>query len=227
MRLKTIIILSLLLVLLLNIPQASAMETAFSTDEMPAEDAEEFVSARSLKLLEKEPSKKEFACFDVNPEHKIAVAYLHNDEGYVCVYAEGKFLYGYRFNAIKFFAVEWAGDNLNILFATTIMSVTPEGEVIDIATVNKSVENNTLRSYLSIGEKRTVDNTTYSIHRTFLAPAYSKIVATDSDGNETILYDVSGEQIFTTVFWAIFGVAFFAFGMCMVIKGNVQKKRNA
>ena len=134
-------------------------------------------------------------------------------------------MYGYCFNASKFFAIEWAGDNLNILFSTQIMSVTPKGEVIDVAIVNKSVENNTLRSHLSIGEKRTVDNITYTIHRAFLAPAYSKIVATDSNGNETVLYNVSGEQIWSTVPWIVFGVLFAAFVLYRVICINKRKNK--
>ena len=197
---------------------AIAMDTKFITEEMSQEDINSFLNRNQFTLLTEEPPRNGIRFFDVSEKHMVATACLYSGKGYICIYQNGNFLYGYRFNANKPFMVEWAGANLNVLFTYTLVTLSPEGEIIDLATVSRLSQNNKYQRTLQ-RNKRVVGDMTYTLHKTFLASSYSKLVVTDENGSETVWYDVSGDSQARVLFCLVAGVLFFAIIFFIVFRG--------
>lgn len=187
---------SILLILFLlvgfTIP-AVALNTGFSTEEMSEADANHAIAVTSLSLLTEEPQLLYMTGFDVN-ETKIAIEQNGYDtQKTISVYShDGQFLYGYAFESMGSYGVEWDGDNLNIYFVRggLIISVDPTGKIIDVKDVPDTSENDAYyRNSMELTE-RTVNGTTYTIRKDkALTAFYSSLEATDQNGETRILFE--------------------------------------
>lgn len=194
----------LLLVLFMTtlLPQVSAMNSGFSTQPLTDRETNLFISNVGLSLLTEEPSRKPIECFDVNTDQEIAIGQSDSNKKIVCVYSNnGVFQYGYKFNCSGRFGIEWDKQNLNIYFfrSDVIMSVSPDGAVLDIRNVENTLNNNDYRNAFFHTTQRTVADKTFVIRNdmgilNYLASSYSQLVTSDSTG-ETILYDVGSTQL--------------------------------
>ena len=184
-------------------PAASAMNTGFSTEQKSEEKKETFISNIELSFVEEEPDKTSIVCFDVNSDGMIAIGQASFEQKRVCVYSsEGDFQYGYTFHSSGDIGVEWDGNNLNIYFvrSSVIISVDPDGEILDVLDVPDSSENNSYKNHFIDSTERTVGDTTYTIRNdmgifNWCASSYSQLVVTDAAGKETLLYDVNSAQL--------------------------------
>lgn len=134
------------------------MNTGFSTEEMPTGDVDTFISNVDISLLIEEPMRGPIQCFDVNQNGLIAVGREMKNGKMLCVYSsDGIFQYGYTFNCVGSFGVEWDGDNINIYFVRgdVIMSINRDGEILETAEVQNTIENNTYRNHMLFSTKRT------------------------------------------------------------------------
>ena len=183
--------------------KVNAVNTGFQTQEISIDRKNSFLSSINISVISEEPPRKDITCFDVNSNHLIAVGLnqAFPKKQKICIYSnEGVFQYGYTFDSHNPYSIEWDEENLNIYFIRSglLVSVTPSGEVLDVLEVPVTVENSEYSHKVLGSFKRTVDDTEYSIKndmgilRIFCSPAtLSKIIVKDSNGNESIIYDVN------------------------------------
>lgn len=202
-RIYLLILFVLLIVISTNTIEVNAMNTEFSTEELSEETKASFVSNINVSPLSAEPKKRGILCFDVNEQGMIAVGQSDSQRKTVCVYtSQGEFLYGYTFNCTQSFCVEWAEQHINIYFirSDVIISLDPDGNILDIKRVQVTVDNNSYITSLLYSTTRTAGNTTYIIRNdmgifNWIAPSFSQIVTIDSAGTESIVYDVNSMQL--------------------------------
>lgn len=193
----------LLIVISTTVIDVNAMNTGFSIEELSEEMKTTFVSNISLSLLKSEPEKRGVLCFDVNEHGLIAVGQDGSKGKEVCIYnTQGEFLYGYMFNCAQSFSVEWDEQYINIYFVRSdvIISLDSNANILDIKSVQDTIDNNSYRNSLLYSTERKVGNTTYLIRNdmgifSWIASSYSQIVIIDATGTESIIYDVSSLQL--------------------------------
>ncbi len=220
-------------VLFANAIQVNAMNTGFSTEELAEETKTTFVSNINLLPLKAETAKKGIQCFDVNEQGMIAIGQNGSQGKEVCVYtSQGEFLYGYAFDCTQSFGVEWDEENLNIYFVRSdiIISLDPDANIVDIKEVQNTIDNNTHRNRLLYADTRTVGDTTYLIRNdmgvlNWLATSYSQIVVKDSDGTETIVYDVNARQRTGMIITVSLVVVIFSIAVVVIGRQVVQAVR--
>lgn len=206
MKMKQIYLLLSLVALIIsstNAIEVNAMNTGFSTEELSEEMKTTFVSSINVSPLSAEPEKKGVLCFDVNEQGMIAVGQKDSQGKEICIYtSQGEFLYGYRFNCTQSFCVEWDEQHVNIYFirSDVIISLDSDGNILDIKSVQDTIENNSYRNSLLYSTNRTVGSTTYLIRNdmgifNWIASTFSQIVTIDATGTESIIYDVNSMQL--------------------------------
>ena len=182
--------------------KVNAINTGLQTDEISSEEKESFIASIDISVISEEPPRKDITCFDVNSNHLIAIAQntFNSSKQTVCIYSnEGVFQYGYTFDYSATYKLEWDEENLNIYFlrSSRLVSVTPSGDVLDVLKVRDGVENSIYSTKALYSLKRIVDGTEYSIKndmgilRICSLGSLSKIIVKDSNGNESIIYDVN------------------------------------
>ncbi len=133
----------------------------------------------------------------------IAVGQKDNEDKKICVYtSQGEFLYGYKFDTSGAFYVEWDGQNINLYKVRSglIMSIDPDGNILDVKSVQNTYENSIYNHKVLESKKRIVGNTTYVFRNNMgilnrIASSYSQIVITDAEGAESVIYDVNSMQL--------------------------------
>lgn len=207
-----------------NVIEIKAMNTGFKTSDLPTEEKDKFLSNTNILLIREEPDQKTISCFDVNNNRLIAIGQNTPNRKTICIYSsEGVFQYGYTFHCSGDFGVEWDKDNINIYYvrSSVIVSVTPNGEILDVLEVQNSIENNSYVNKFIHATERTIGDTTYLIRNdigilNLFAPSYSQIVVKDTANAESIIYDVGALQrsnimsilviVFVTVLFGIVAI---------------------
>lgn len=198
----------LILLMFVNVFEVFAMNTGFTVvDSFTEEEKEHIISVTNLKLLKDEPINEAIQCFDVNEDGLIAIGTIHMDERYICVYSsDGIFQYGYRFDDPGSFTVEFKDENVNIYFSRSqiVVSVSPKGEIIEIAKVQDTIDNDDYRRYLiypgirEARDKKYIPKKDMGIFN-YIGVTYSQLVVIDSMGNEKIIYDVNSKMFTRTL----------------------------
>ena len=229
---------ALILVLFSSVIKVNAINTGFQTQEISIDRKNSFLSSINISVISEEPPRKDIVCFDVNSNHLIAVGL---NQGFskkqkICIYSnEGVFQYGYTFDYYNPYSIEWDEENLNIHFIRSdlLVSVTPSGEVLDILDVLVTVENSVYSNKVLDSSKRTVDGTEYSIKndmgilRIFCSPAsFSKAIVKDSNGNESIIYDVNSMLLKKAIIILSLQGVFILVFLVEIIKPHNKQKRN-
>lgn len=223
-RIYLVISLTLLIVITTNAIEVNAMNTGFSTEELPEEKKITFVSNINVSPLSTEPRKKGVLCFDINEQGMIAVGQKNSQWNEICVYSsQGEFLYGFTFNCSQSFCVEWDEQYINVYFVRSdvIISLDLDGNILDIKAAKNTIDNNSYQNSLLYSTTRTVGNTTYLIRNdigifNLFATSYSQIVTIDDTGAESIIYDVNSMQL-TKVIATISLVCVLVFGAVVVV----------
>lgn len=198
-----------------------ALTTGFSVDDI-SESEKENIDI-DISLVSEAPSDKSISRFDVNENGMIALGHkLSGMSNMISVYdSDGNFKYGYSFDSYGTFGVEWDGDYLNIYFVRSDLLVTVdcEANIIGIAKVQNTKENNDYGNYCLYGTERVVGDTKYTIRNrmgvlNFIKSSHSQLVKTSADGTEIILYDVNTIQLIKRLLiiflmFALFGVAIY------------------
>ena len=230
---KTLLVSIFIFVLVCNPIVANAINTGFLTNELPEEEQISFVQNIDLCLIESEPSKNAVVCFDVNENQMIAVGQKSSDRKTICIYSsDGTFQYGYTFNCSGEFGVEWDKDNLNIYFVRSdvVISVSPNGEILDVLEVTNSIENNSYVNHFMHTTKKTIGDATYLIRNNmgifnWVATSYSQIVVKDSVGAENIIYDVNSVQLLSTILSIIFVFAIVIVAVTIILRPIIKSMR--
>ena len=216
----------LTIVLLVNTVVAHAVNTRFSTEQLSEKDKNTLLSNIDISLIEEEPQKQSIVCFDVNGDEKIALGYSDSESKTICVYSQNEFLYGYEFGCTGDFAVEWDEENINIYFVRSdiIVTVNQNCDILDIAEVQNTTENNRYHNFLLHSTERLVGDRKYSLRNdmgilNFVASSYSQLTVTDANGTETMLFDVNSSQLANTVTVCILVIVFVSLAVVVVVKG--------
>lgn len=228
-------VISLVFLFAATVTRVSAMNTGFSTEELSEKDRSTFVSNINISTLKEEPAERAIQCFDVSENGLIAIGQDSIDGKVLCVYSsDGKFQYGYAFNCRQSFGVEWAGEDINIFFVRSdvLVTVNPEGEILDIAKVQNTTENNTYWNHAIRSTERTSGDTKYTIRNDMgilnvFSPSYSQLIATKLTAEETILYDVNSVQFAKTLTVCILAVMFFLLAVTVIVRQTIKLNRNA
>lgn len=225
--------------LFFNLIVAKAMNTGFLTDKLSEDEKNIFISNIDFHLIESEPAKNAVECFDVNKNEMIAIGQKSQNRKIICVYSsDGNFQYGYAFDCYGSYGVEWDEENLNIYFirSSMVISVAPNGEILDVLEVTNSIENNSYVNHFIYATERTIGDTTYLMRNdmgiiNWIASSYSQIIIKDVSGAENIIYDVSSTQLLNTIISIIFVCVFIFVAIAtiasQIIKsGRGNKKQN-
>jgi len=185
-----------------------------------------FKAKRQISLIEEEPQMQSIVCFDVNGDEKIALGYSDSENKTICVYSQNEFLYGYEFGCTGDFAVEWDEENINIYFVRSdiIVIVNQKGDILDIAKVQNTTENNRYHNFLLHSTERLVGDRKYSLRNdmgilNFVASSYSQLTVTDANGTETMLFDVNSSQLAKTVAVSVLITVFVCIAIVVIVKG--------
>lgn len=206
MKRKLLVIPFLFLIILFLTGCVFAVSTGFETESINEDLQKNILSDIELTVFYSEPDKSSIKCFDVNDNGLIALGSSRSTDKRICVYdADGVFKYGYEFVAYGDFGVEWDGDNLNIYFirGNIIASFNSKGECLGVLSAEDSIENDSYFRRFIQSDERIVGDKKYVVSNDIgilglIAPSYSKLSVTDSDGEITVLYDV-GEQQFANI----------------------------
>ena len=205
-----------------------AMEIGFTTENMSEDDKENFISNVNITVLHSEPQKRGIKCFDVNDNGLIAIGTSNSEQKTISVYtADGDFQYGYTFHSSGSFGLEWDSDNLIIYWVRggVAVCVNREGEIIDVAGIEDSVENNTYWNHSVFAKKRTVGEYTYVLKKDGFIFAYTQLAITNGDGKESVFYEVSSEQFAEWIVIIIGIVVFIGIVVYRIVRelNNVKK----
>lgn len=227
-----LVLFTVFLIVFNTLINAFAMNTGFSVSEMSSEDKQTFLSNVKLSLISEEPKKDTFSCFDVNNMGLIALGYDTIDENYISVYdANGKFQYGYTFSCDGSFGVQWNDKNLMVYFVRSDVAASfdKNGTNVEIKNIDDTDVNNSYWHNTVFSTEKNIDTNRYKIKNNMgllnvLATDYSQLIKTDSDGNVTIIYDVSTAQLTKTVIIVTAVVLFVAFVIFSLVR-QIFKKR--
>ena len=188
--------------LFIGMIEINAVNTGFQVNSKPINEKNTFISNANISLINEEPAKESIACFDVNDLGLVAIGQNKLEEKTICVYSnDGSFQYGYTFNCTGSFGVEWDEKNLNIYFVRSdvIVSITPDGEILNVFEVQDTSENVSYNNHLLYSTEKTIGNYEYIIRNdmgvfNLIATSYSQVVVKDMVGTERVIYDVNAMQ---------------------------------
>ena len=224
----------LIFVLFTNEIKVEAVNTGFQTNHLTSEEKNTFLSNINILLIDKEPMKNTIKCFDVNNNHLIAIGQNASERKTICVYSnEGVFQYGYTFSCNGDFGIEWDGENLNIYFVRSdiLVSVAPNGEVLDILAVQNTIDNNSYVNHFIRSTQRVIDATEYVMENNpriidWVTASYSQVIVKDSVGTETTIYDADSVQIFNIIVTFIILCGFIGVAILVIAWNFINLKRN-
>ena len=232
---RCFLVILLLLLVVNGEEEVLAMNTGFSTEILPDEAKNTFLTNVNISMLANEPPKRAIECFDVNEEGMIAIGSGGSVEKTIAIYdMAGSFQYGYKFNTYGSFGVEWDKNKIIIYFVRSDVAValSSAGEVESILKILDTSENNSYWNSFVLSPKRTVGRYEYILKNdmgvlNFFTSSYSQLVAIDSAGESNVIYDVNLDQMYKTIL--IFAAVVLAIGITIFaivrecIKWNQQR----
>lgn len=143
-----------------------------------------------IASLDQGPKERVIFCYAVNENGWFAIGYRQN---MVHVYDEhGEFQYGFRFRVNGLYALDFKGDNLVIYLCRSDIAaeIDPAGNCVRAE--KEDFVDGPLKDVFHPSSTK-IGSITYSLERDIgiIDGAYSRLVATDEDGNRTVLYDVT------------------------------------
>lgn len=228
-------IILLLFLLVIGEVEAFAVNTGFSTESIPEEDAAVLLRNVNITMLTAEPQKKSIECFDVNEEGRIAIGCGSSKAKTVCIYSsDGIFEYGYRFDCSGSFGIELDSDVLIICLVRSdaAIAVNSAGEVESVLRIQNTSENNSYWNEHVYSTVRKVGDVEYALGNNMgilnvFASSYSQLTATDINGEARVLYDVNSTQLLHTALAVIGVVALAGIAVTVIVRQTVKHNRNA
>ena len=213
--------------------ESTSEETWFLMQSVEKERADSYLSKIKLTRFTEEPIEAPIHNFDVNHNDQIAVGFDSIGKDLIGVYdSNGTLLYGYRSDSNSPILVKWDHDNLEIYYtkSSLVITVDPDGNVLSVEEIINTPDSYRYWNVLE-AQERTVGDTTYVIRNKniilkILSPiSYSQILKISSNGQETVIYDVTVLHIMRCVFISLVLVS--GFGVPIVyfirkIKNNFK-----
>ena len=161
-----------------------------------------------VKPLKSFDYKGIFINFDVNENGDVIVAFENDRKDYIVVFDKnGVFKYGYQFHSYGGFAVEWIGENHNVILLREDLSVIMDSSANCVAIYEYTSFNNTNYRKLIESYKQVAGEDTFYYERypwlIFDEGSIGRfrIIRQSPDGAEKIIYDAGYQKgIFKIVF---------------------------
>lgn len=215
-----------------NMVRAYPVDVEFSTQPISDDRQKEIANNLNIHLLEAEPLKEGFNCFDVREDGMMAIGFANGENKTVCVYLGQVYQYSLLFKSSGSFGIEWDGDRIIIYLVRSDLAVflTPDGEVEEIWEIANTSDNDLHWRNTVFATKRTVQGRQYiarndmGIFNVF-ATSYSQLLLVDPSGETSIIYDVNDMQLFKTVASFVGVLLFVGIVVFVLIKYLVKIKR--
>ena len=215
----------LFLTICLSMTSLYEFKSNFSVSQISKEEKETIIANTDLTVITT-PANSTIECFDVNEDGLIALGHTGITKGDISVYSsDGTFKYGFEFQCYGEFGVEWDKDILNIYFVrgSVLVSVNSSGEIVNVADVEDTAENNSYYRNSIKATKRNVNGIEYEIKNVFMS-SYSQLVVKEPSGQEIVLYNANDSQLAQIVIVSIIAIVFTALGIIVVVSQFVKRK---
>lgn len=195
------LLISLLLVFLLP-ACVIAEESGLTLQAMSEVEQQRVLKNVALVAWTEEYAERPIKCFDVRADGMIALGFDRPRNGkYVAVLnPDGEFQYGYVFQCMGDFLVDWADDGLGIIWVRSDVFATfdEKGKCLSMYEFDMDSESNRhLNALRKTG--RTTGGMTYALRNdhalSALSVSYGSLVCTDAQGHEVILHDASAGSL--------------------------------
>ena len=206
-----------IVIIFINGVSAMAINTGFNTSDLSDEEQSILADRINISVVNEEFLMKSIQSFDVNSKGEIVIGHSGiNATKAISVYdCNGNFQYGYRFNCSGLFGVEWSGDLINIYLvrSNALLTIDKDANIVCIQSIENSIENNDyINNYIFATDKYVADEK-YTIRNNsgllnFIESSYSQLVRTSLEGEEFVLYDVTGLHTIKLLV-SLFGVVAF------------------
>ena len=234
MKKLKILVLTLIIIITLIPTNVSAAEpTGFQTSEIGEDKFDSYLNKLSVSLLTEAPENLAINCFDVNENGLIAIGSKIHDDCYIHVYDSNfNFLYGFAFECMGTYNIEWNDDYINIYYVRGDIAATYDsnGQITDIAKIDNTIDNNSYWYTLKNNERQ-LGSTKFKakndmgILNIFIGQSgYSQLVKTDDLGNEIVLYNVNSFQL-AKIVMILFGISFFIAIVILAITKEFTKAK--
>ncbi|MCH5298023.1 MAG: hypothetical protein J1E85_10200 [Ruminococcus sp.] len=223
MRAKYIIVFNLLAILLTTYSyiSTSAMTTGFDIEQIPTEQAEEFLDNINLIYESEEAHHHSIKCFDISDSGLIAVGIDEDIEKHINVYDNnGIFQYGYSFENQGTYGIEFDKDNLIIytVRGENAYLIDNKGNCLEVCKINNSLENNSYWNHNVFAKSKKVGNSKYVLSKAIIfSPSYSKLTKISSDGTEFVIVDVSTDSVIYIIIVIIIAITVISISIPSVI----------
>lgn len=207
-----------------------AEEIGFSTEEFTESERVNIVENINILVMYEEPEKQSIECFDVNENGMIVIGSSSFKNKTICIYdSDGFFQYGYRFKVDGSFGVEWCGENIIIYIVRGDIAIyiTPDGNIDNILKIQNTIENNSYWNHSVFSVSKTTNHGVYHLKNdmgflNLFASSYSQLIV-ESNGNQTVLYDVNSEQMIEYSIVFALALSFVAISMVFILRNILRK----
>ena len=159
--------------------------------------------------------------FDVSKDGIILLGFKENK---IAISNSNNVLTLFEFDNDGSFYVQWNDGNILLMLVrgSIVIEFSQDGQLINmVKTDDSSVKNNSLWNQIAKRKSVNIGQASYYVKNdmgmfNFLASSYSQLITEDSQGNQTILYDVNNTQMTKTIV-AFFAVIVFAAVVVLMI----------
>lgn len=167
--------------------------------------------------------------FDVSKDGIILLGFKENK---IAISNSNNVLTLFEFDNDGSFYVQWNDGNILLMLVrgSIVIEFSQDGQLINmVKTDDSSVKNNSLWNQIAKRKSVNIGQASYYVKNdmgmfNFLASSYSQLITEDSQGNQTILYDVNNTQMTKTIV-AFFAVIVFAAVVVLMILVQFVKFR--
>lgn len=167
--------------------------------------------------------------FDVSKDGIILLGFKENK---IAISNSNNVLTLFEFDNDGSFYVQWNDGNILLMLVrgSIVIEFSQDGQLINmVKTDDSSVKNNSLWNQIAKRKSVNIGQASYYVKNdmgmfNFLASSYSQLITEDSQGNQTILYDVNNTQMTKTIV-AFFAVIVFATVVVLMILVQFVKFR--
>lgn len=212
-----------------------ATDEDIAIEEVTPEEKDRLLNYLDISVITAEPVDKPIHSFDVNETGQIVLGLeALTGKRKIAIYSpEGEFLYGYEFNDEGSFGAVWDGDNVVICSVRGDLAVwvDQKGEVKQIGFIQNASENHYAWHKVVFARQRMVGEVRYVMRNekgffNTITSCYTQVAAVFPNGEEKIIYDVSGVQLLRRIFYFTVIVSFITLVFVNLIKLMIKCRRD-
>ena len=177
---------------------ANATSVNFETSICSDDEKEAFIEHINLQPVCEDNNEMSIQCFDVHLNGNYALAFGKGSNCNVYVYdPNGVYLYGFRFDSLGAYGIQFRGDMLEIYFVRgdSIAVIDETASCIDVQKVLTTRQNLLNERKLLDCCSKELNGKTYVLERDLdIGDSYSRFVVINKNGERTVLVDVSTDH---------------------------------